>query len=171
MNDISMTIVGNVVNEVELRFTNAGEAVAKFRVAASSRRYDRANEKWVDGDTHYFSVSCWRNLAHNSVSSIKKGMPVIVVGRLRSRQVEKECGDHKHTMYFHDIEASSVGPDLARGTATFERVKRNSVTESEERNLADDMELERMIREDAESLDEEGLEVDLETGEVLEPVA
>jgi hypothetical protein len=77
-------------------------------------------------------------------------------------------------MYFHDIEASSVGPDLARGVATFERIKRNSVTESEERNLADDMELERMIREDADALDnelDEGLEVDLETGEVLEPVA
>jgi single-stranded DNA-binding protein len=60
MNDITLCVVGNVVNEVELRFTKSGEPVASFRVAGGTRRYDRASERWVDGDTHYFTVSCWR---------------------------------------------------------------------------------------------------------------
>jgi hypothetical protein len=74
MNDIAMTIIGNVVNDVEMRFTPSGEAVAKFRVAAGTRRYDRVHERWVDGDTHYLSVSCWRGLAHNVVHSEGSGM-------------------------------------------------------------------------------------------------
>jgi single-strand DNA-binding protein len=67
MNDITMTVVGNVVRDVELRFTTAGDPVASFRVATSTRRFDRATDKWVDGDTHYFSVTCWRGMAHNVV--------------------------------------------------------------------------------------------------------
>ena len=63
MNDITLDVVGNVVNDVELRFTPSGEAVASFRVASTTRRFDRANERWIDGDTHYFTVSCWRNMA------------------------------------------------------------------------------------------------------------
>ena len=70
MNDISMTVIGNVVNDVEMRFTPSGEPVAKFRVAASTRRFDRVNERWMDGDTHYLSVSCWRGLAHNVVHTV-----------------------------------------------------------------------------------------------------
>jgi len=170
MNDIAMTVIGNVVNDVEMRFTPSGEPVAKFRVASSTRRYDRVHERWVDGDTHYLSVSCWRGLAHNIVQSVKKGMPVIVVGRLRSRQVERQCGDTRHITTFHDIEASAVGPDLSRGIADFERIRRTAVTESEQRELADDMEVERMVAEDA-SLEDVALDVDLETGEILEPVS
>ena len=123
MNDITFPVIGNVVNDVQLRFTRSGEPVASFRVAATSRRFDRANERWVDGDTHYFSVSCWRNLAHNVMETISKGMPVVVVGRLRSREVQRPCGDHSHAVRYFDIEAHSVGPDLARGIATFTRVK------------------------------------------------
>ena len=170
MNDIAMTVIGNVVNDVEIRFTPSREPVAKFRVAASTRRYDRVHERWVDGDTHYLSVSCWRGLAHNIVQSVKKGMPVIVVGRLRSRQVEREVGETRYLTTFHDIEASAVGPDLSRGIADFERIRRTSVTESEERELADAMESERIAAEDA-ALDDESLKVDLATGEILEPVS
>ena len=61
MNDITLSVVGNVVNDVDLRFTPSGEAVASFRVASTTRRFDRNNERWIDGDTHYFTVSCWRN--------------------------------------------------------------------------------------------------------------
>ena len=116
MNDITMNVIGNVVNEVELRFTKAGEPVASFRVASGTRRFDRNSGRWVDGDTHYFTVSCWRGLAHNVVQSLHKGMPVMVIGRLRSREVERPCKEHNHTVRYFDIEATSVGPDLARGT-------------------------------------------------------
>lgn len=162
MNDIPMTVVGNVVNDVTLRFTGSGEPVASFRVAAGTRRYDRSNEKWVDGDTHFFTVSCWRFLAHNVVQTVTKGMPVVVTGRLRSRQFDRPCGDSSHSTTFHDIEAQAVGPDLSWGVAQFTRVKRTSVTESEERHLADEM-LVEAAREDEDSL----TEIDLETGEIL----
>jgi single-strand DNA-binding protein len=152
MNDITMTIVGNVVRDVELRFTSAGDPVASFRVAMSSRRFDRATERWVDSDTHYFTVTCWRSMAHNVVQSVTKGMPVVVTGRLRTREVERPCGDHGHLVRYHDIEATAVGPDLARGTATFTKVKRDAVVESEARALADAAgalaELDRMDVED-----------------------
>lgn len=161
MNDITFSVVGNVVNEVELRFTRSGEPVASFRVAAGTRRFDRSSERWIDGDTHFFTVSCWRGLAHNVVQTLTKGMPVLVFGRLRSREVQRPCGDHTHTVRYYDIEASSVGPDLSRGTATFARVKREAVVESERRALAD-------------ALAEAALPelVDPETGEILdEPAA
>lgn len=137
MNDITMTVVGNVVKEVELRFTNSGDPVASFRIASGTRRFDRANDRWVDGDTHFFTVTCWRGLARNVTESIVKGMPVIVTGRLRSREVARACGEQGHVIRYHDIEAQAVGPDLARGTATFTRVKRDSVVENEERLIAD----------------------------------
>ncbi len=137
INDITFTVVGNVVNDVELRFTKAGDPVASFRVASSARRFDRAKNRWTDGDTHYFNVSCWRGLAHNVVSSIGKGTPVVVFGRLRSREVERPCGDHVHSVRYYDIEASAVGHDLSRGVAAFSRVKREAVVEAERRAFAD----------------------------------
>jgi single-strand DNA-binding protein len=159
MNDITFSVVGNVVNDVELRFTKSGEPVASFRVASGTRRFDRASQRWVDGDTHYFTVSCWRNLAHNVLQTLGKGMPVIVFGRLRSREVQRPCGEHTHTVRYFDIEASSVGPDLARGIANFTRVKREAVIESERRSVADAMGQAGLV---------EGETVDTETGEILE---
>ena len=73
MNDITLSVVGNVVNDVDLRFTPSGEAVASFRVASTTRRFDRNNERWIDGDTHYFTVSCWRNVALRSSAKLPSG--------------------------------------------------------------------------------------------------
>lgn len=137
MNDITLSVIGNVVNDVEVRFTKAGGAVASFRIAASTRRFDRATDRWIDGDTHYFTVSCWRELAANVRDTVTKGMPVVVVGRLRSREVQRACGDHSHPVRYMDIDAHAVGPDLSRGTAAFTRVKRDAVVESERRAIAD----------------------------------
>jgi single-strand DNA-binding protein len=158
MNDITLTVVGNVVNDVELRFTKSGEPVASFRVAAGTRRFDKNADRWIDGDTHYFSVSCWRSLAHNVVQTVTKGMPVVVVGRLRSREVERPCKEQSHIVRYFDIEAQSVGPDLARGTATFTRVKREAVVESERRSLADALAQAGLADDEV---------VDMETGEVV----
>ena len=161
MNDITFPVIGNVVTDVTLRFTRGGDPVASFRVASTARRYDRGSDRWIDGDTHYFGVSCWRGLAQNVMETITKGMPVVVVGRLRTREIQRPCGDHSHPVRYSDIEAFSVGPDLGRGVATFTRVKRESVVENERRAVAD-------------AIIEAGLSdlVDPETGEVLtEPAA
>lgn len=165
MNDITFSVVGNVANEVQLRFTRSGEAVASFRLASSTRRFDRQGDRWVDGDTHYFTVSCWRGLAQNVVQTLTKGMPVVVFGRLRSREVQRPCGEAGHTVRYFDIEAVSVGPDLARGVATFTRVKREAVVESERRALADAIAVAGLA---------EGELLDPETGEITsaeEPAA
>ena len=103
MNDLMMTVVGNVIRDVDLRFTGSGDPVASFRVASNTRRFDRDSERWIEGDTHYLSVTCWRALATNVANSIKKGMPVVVYGRMRSREVERPCGDGSHTVRYQDI--------------------------------------------------------------------
>lgn len=139
MNDVMMTLIGNVIKDVDLRFTSNGDPVASFRIASNTRRFDRENERWIEGDTHYLSVTCWRNLASNVANSVKKGMPVIVYGRLRSREVERPCGEGSHVVRYHDVEAYAVGPDLTRGTAEFSRVKSAAVVESETRIMADAM--------------------------------
>jgi single-strand DNA-binding protein len=139
MNDIDITIIGNVASDVSLNFTKGGVSVAHFRVAAGTRRFDRQSERWTDGDTHFFSISCFRDLAHNVVASVTKGQPIIVRGRLRSRESIRECGEHMHTFRYYDVEASVVGHDLSRGSAAFTRVKRAAVIENETRYLADSM--------------------------------
>ena len=73
MNDLMMTVVGNVIRDVDLRFTGNGDPVASFRVDSNTRRFDRESERWIEGDTHYLSVTCWRTLATNVANSIKKG--------------------------------------------------------------------------------------------------
>ncbi len=168
MNDITLSVVGNVVNDVDLRFTPSGEAVASFRVASTTRRFDRNNERWIDGDTHYFTVSCWRQMAHNVASSLIKGMPVVVTGRMRSREHEKACGDHTHTMRYVDIEAIAVGPDLARGTCVYTKVRKDSVVESERRMLADALGQDTVDYLDRIGADGEVAEsIDVETGEIV----
>ena len=163
MNDITFSVIGNVVNDVQMRFTKAGDPVASFRIAVGTRRFDRGVERWVDGDTHFFTVSCWKSLAANVQDTLRKGMPVVVVGRLRSREVQRPCGEGTHNVRYYDIEAHAVGPDLSRGIAQFTRVKRDAVVESERRALADVMAVATMEDEEL---------VDPETGEIVaEPAA
>lgn len=165
MNDTMLTLVGNVVNDVSLRYTTNGHPVAQFRVANGTRRFDRASNAWVDSDTHYFNVTMWRDFALNASSSIRKGMPVVVYGKLRSREIQRPCGETSHTVLYHDVEAFAVGPNVARGTVTFERQIRASVTENDMRAMADTM-IERDEFADEYSEDDIVEEVDLETGEI-----
>lgn len=106
----SVTIGGNLTSDPELKFTNSGIARCNFTVAASERKKDD-NGQWVDGDTTFLRVTVWRKLAENCAESLSKGSPVLVVGRLRSRQGEDKNGN-KQT-YF-DLDADSVGLDLRR---------------------------------------------------------
>jgi single-strand DNA-binding protein len=117
--DTEVTIVGNVLSEPEWRrTTNTGTYVMTFRLASTSRRYDKAGTRWVDGDSLRLKVVCWRQLGQNVMASINLGEPLIVKGRLYSRDWTDE-EQKRHTSY--ELEATSVGHDLSRGVSKFAR--------------------------------------------------
>jgi single stranded DNA-binding protein (ssb) len=118
MNETTMTIVGNVVEDPRRRQTKNGHAVTNFRVASTSRRYDREQERFVDNGTLFITVTCWRGLAENVDKSIRKGQPVVVTGRYYMREYTVE--EQVRTAY--ELEATAVGHDLSRGTTQFTRV-------------------------------------------------
>lgn len=118
MNDIEITVVGNVASEITHRPSgDAGPASAWFRLASSTRFFDRRQDRWTDGDTSWFTVYCRRELADHVSSSLAKGEPVVVGGRLRVRDWERD--GRKGTTVV--IDARTVGHDLSRGTAAFKR--------------------------------------------------
>jgi single-strand DNA-binding protein len=121
MFDTQVTVVGNLVAEPRLAFTNDGQAVASFRLASTPRRFDRATGEWKDGDTLFTSVTCWRALAENVSASLKKGSSVIVLGRLSVRPYETKDGDKRQSV---DIDAIAVGPDLGRAITLIKRAER-----------------------------------------------
>jgi single-strand DNA-binding protein len=120
MNDTYMTIVGNVVDEPRQRNTNSGHAVTNFRVASTSRRFDRESNRYVDNSTLFVNVTCWRAAAENVGQSVKKGQPVIVTGRYYQREYTVD----EQVRFSYELEASAVGHDLSRGTADFRKVVR-----------------------------------------------
>ncbi|WP_406133785.1 single-stranded DNA-binding protein [Streptomyces zaomyceticus] len=119
MNDTTVTLVGNVATAVEYRDTAAG-GVARFRFAVSARRWDREKGLWSDGPTSFYTVSAWRSLGANLAASVAVGEPLVVHGRLRVREDERD-GQRKT---FVDVAALAVGHDLSRGTAAFRRAAR-----------------------------------------------
>jgi single-strand DNA-binding protein len=135
MNETTMTIVGNVLTEPESRrLEESRQLVTNFRVAATSRRYDRHQERWVDGDTLRLRVTCWRQLAENVMRCVHVGDPVLVTGRLSSRNWETE--DHVKRVTY-ELEAASVGHDLSRGRGKFARVRANTSTTAIDDELSD----------------------------------
>ncbi|MET7424002.1 single-stranded DNA-binding protein [Dactylosporangium sp. NPDC005555] len=135
MNETTVTIVGNVLNEPDCRrLGESQKLVTNFKVAATARRYDRHEERWVDGDTLRLRVTCWRQLAENVIRSVHVGDPVIVTGRLTSRNWETE--DHVKRVAY-ELEATTVGHDLTRGRAKFARVKTSTMTSSIDDELSD----------------------------------
>ncbi|GAB3870759.1 single-stranded DNA-binding protein [Dactylosporangium cerinum] len=135
MYETTMTIVGNVLSEPECRrLEESKQLVTNFRVAATSRRYDRHQERWVDGDTLRLRIICWRQLAENVMRCVRVGDPVIVTGRLSSRNWETE--DHVKRVTY-ELEAASVGHDLMRGRSKFARVKANTMVSAIDDELAD----------------------------------
>lgn len=115
--DNTITLVGNVVSDPELRIVGDGVCLARLRVASSTRFRDRATGEWRDGSTLFVTVTCWRKLAENVSSSLAKGLPVIVVGRLSARTYEAD--GQRRTVY--EVDAVAIGPDLARASASVER--------------------------------------------------
>jgi single-strand DNA-binding protein len=116
MSDI-ITLTGIVGSDPRALTTAEGLAITSFRLASTQRRFDKGQEKWVDGETNWYSITTFRQLATNAAVSVKKGERVLVTGRLRIR--EWENAGKKGTNI--DIEAESLGHDLLWGTAAFSR--------------------------------------------------
>ncbi len=121
MRETPVTVVGTLVSDMRPRRVGPdGTLVLNFRVACNERRFDKASESWVDGESLYLSVNCWRRLAENAASLVK-GDPVIVKGKLRTREWTTEQGERRSVV---ELEASAVGPDLARCAATVRKQRR-----------------------------------------------
>lgn len=120
--DTTITIVGNLVDDPELRFTPSGAAVAKFRIASTPRFLDKQTNEWKDGDALFLSCNVWRQAAENVAESLTRGMRVIVSGRLRQRSYETKEGE-KRTVY--EVEVDEVGPSLRNATAKVNRAQRS----------------------------------------------
>jgi len=116
-----ITLVGNLVDDPELRFTPSGAAVAKFRLASTPRTFDRQTNEWKDGESLFLTCNVWRQPAENCAESLQRGMRVIVQGRLRQRTYDTKEGE-KRTVY--EVEVDEVGPSLRSATAKVTKAQR-----------------------------------------------
>jgi single-strand DNA-binding protein len=124
--DTNLVVVGNVLSAPEWRrITSTGSLVANFRIASTARRFDRETSRWVDGNSFRVRVTAWRRLAEGVASSVAVGDPVVVYGRLYSRDWKDEKNNNRIS---YEMEAFSIGHDLARGRAKFFRTKNAQVT-------------------------------------------
>ena len=119
--DTTITMIGNLVDDPELRFTPSGAAVAKFRVASTPRYLDKATNEWNDGESLFLQCQIWRQAAENVAESLTKGMRVILSGRLKQRSYETKEGE-KRTVF--EVEVDEVGPSLRNATAKVTRTQR-----------------------------------------------
>ena len=116
-----ITVVGNLTDDPELRFTPSGAAVANFTVASTPRNFNKQTNEWEDGEAMFLRCSIWRQAAENVAESLQKGMRVVVQGRLRARSWETREGE-KRTSFEIDVE--EIGPSLKFATAKVNRVSR-----------------------------------------------
>ncbi|HVE98632.1 MAG TPA: single-stranded DNA-binding protein [Mycobacteriales bacterium] len=121
-NDTTITIIGNLTDDPELRFTPNGAAVANFTVASTPRFLDKTTNEWKDGDALFLRCSIWRQAAENVAESLTRGARVIVQGRLKQRSYETKEGE-KRTVY--EVEVDEVGPSLKYATAKVNKIQRN----------------------------------------------
>jgi single-strand DNA-binding protein len=119
--DVQITIVGNLVEDPNLRFTPSGQAVATFRIASTPRFLDKATNEWKDGEALFLSCNVWRQAAENCAESLQRGMRVIVQGRLKQRSYETREGE-KRTVY--EVEVDEVGPSLKSAIAKVNKTQR-----------------------------------------------
>jgi single-strand DNA-binding protein len=120
--ETTITIIGNLVDDPDLRFTPSGAAVANFRIASTPRTFDRQTNEWKDGETLFMTCAVWRQAAENVAESLQRGMRVIVQGRLKSRSFETREGE-KRTVF--EIDVDEVGPSLRSATAKVTRASRS----------------------------------------------
>ena len=115
-----VTVIGNLTADPELRWTQSGAAVADFTVASTPRTYDRNAGEWRDGDTLFMRCSVWRETAENVAESLRKGMRVIVQGRLTQRSYDTQQGERRTVV---ELQVDEVGPSLRRARAQVTRVQ------------------------------------------------
>jgi len=120
--DTTITVIGNLTDDPELRFTPSGAAVAKFRVASTPRYMDRASGEWKDGEPLFLSCTVWRQAAEHVAESLQRGARVIVSGRLRQRSYETREGEKRTVI---ELEVDEIGPSLRYATAKVQKMSRS----------------------------------------------
>jgi single-strand DNA-binding protein len=125
--ETTITVIGNLTADPELRFTPSGAAVANFTLASTPRTFDRQSNEWKDGETLFLRASVWREMAENVAESITKGTRCIVTGRLKSRSFENKEGQ-KQTVI--ELEVDEIGPSLRYSTAKVTRTARNGAAQA-----------------------------------------
>ncbi|MCE0534527.1 single-stranded DNA-binding protein [Kineosporia rhizophila] len=119
--DTTLTLIGNLTNDPELRFTPSGAAVANFTVASTPRAFDRQSNEWKDGETLFMRCSVWREAAENVAESLTRGSRVIVTGRLKSRTYDTREGEKRTVV---ELEVDELGPSLRYATAKVNKTSR-----------------------------------------------
>lgn len=131
-NDTTITVVGNLVNDPELRWTPSGSAVANFTIASTPKQFDKASGEFKDGETLFLRCSIWREAAENVAESLQKGMRVVAQGRLKSRSYEKD--GEKRTVI--ELEVEEIGPSLRWASAKVTRTQRGGGNSAPANNSA-----------------------------------
>jgi len=121
--DTTLTVIGNLTADPELRFTPSGAAVASFTVASTPRTFDRQSGEWKDGEALFLRCNIWRQAAENVAESLTRGARVVVQGRLKQRSFETKEGE-KRTVF--ELEVDEIGPSLRYATAKVNKVSRGS---------------------------------------------
>ena len=121
--DTTITVIGNLTDDPELRFTPSGAAVAKFRVASTPRFMDRTTNEWKDGEPLFLSCTVWRQAAEHVAESLHRGARVIVSGRLKQRTYDTREGEKRTVV---ELEVDEIGPSLRYATAKVQKMSRSS---------------------------------------------
>jgi len=121
--ETTITLIGNLVTDAELRFTPSGSAVANFRIASTPRTFDRQSNEWKDGETLFLPCNVWREQAENLVESLTKGSRVIVTGRLKPRTYETKEGEKRTVI---ELEVDEMGPSLKNASAKVIKTQRGN---------------------------------------------
>jgi single-strand DNA-binding protein len=122
-NETLLTIIGNMVQDPELRFTPSGAAVANFSVASTPKTFDRNANEWKDGESLFMRCAAWKELGENVAETLTKGMRVVVTGRLKSRSYETKEGEKRTVI---ELEVDEIGPSLRWATAKVTRANRQA---------------------------------------------
>ncbi|HEX5120463.1 MAG TPA: single-stranded DNA-binding protein [Pseudonocardiaceae bacterium] len=126
--ETTLTVIGNLTAEPDLKFTPSGAAVANFTVASTPRTFDRQTDKWTDGQPLFLRCNAWRDLAEHISESLTKGTRVVVTGRLRTRSYEVGEGEATQRRYVTELEVDEIGPSLRWATATVAKATRTSTS-------------------------------------------
>lgn len=126
--ETTITIIGNLTTDPELRFTSTGTAVANFTVASTPRTFDRQSNEWKDGEPLFLRCTAWRQAAENVAESLNRGARVLVSGRLRQRSFETKDGEHRTVV---ELDVEEIGPSLKFATATVKKATRTSAADEQ----------------------------------------